>query len=74
MKPSLKLPALFLVPAGLALLGAAAYGASFLYDMMQSSLSAGGSKYAVTVPGERPMNVKDAPACQQKTAKWLGCF
>jgi hypothetical protein len=69
-----KLPIVFILPAAIALLGAAAYGAFFLYEMMESSLGSGGTKYAVQVPAQKPVNTKDSPFCTQKTAKWLGCL
>ncbi len=74
MKLPIKLPVVFLLPAAIALLGAAAYGAFFLYEMMESSVGAGGGKYAVQLPAQKPENAKEAPFCGQKTAKWLGCL
>jgi hypothetical protein len=74
MKLPVKLPVVFLLPTALALLGAAAYGAFFLYEVMESSVGAGGGKYAVKLPAVKPFNTKEAPQCAQKTAKWLGCF
>lgn len=74
MKLPIKLPLIFMLPAALALLGAAAYGAFFLYEMMESSVAAGGGKYAVHLPETKPVQTKDSPFCAQKTAKWLGCL
>ncbi len=74
MNLPIKLPVVFLLPAAIALLGAAAYGGFFIYEMMESSLSAGGSKYAVKLPATAPVQTKEAPQCAQKTAKWLGCY
>jgi len=74
MKLPFKLPFIFIIPAGLALLVAAAYGAFFLYEVMESSVGSGEGKYAIQFPAQKPINTKDSPACSQKTAKWLGCF
>ena len=74
MIKTVKLPVVFFLPAALGLLAAAAYGGFFLYEMMQSSLGSGGTKYAIQLPVEKNQSTKDAPWCSQKTAKWLGCF
>jgi len=74
MKLPVKLPMIFLLPAAVALLGAAAYGAFFLCEMMASSVGAGGGKYAVQLPAVQAVDVKASPACAQKTSKWIGCF
>ena len=74
MKLPIRLPVIFIIPAALALLGAAAYGVFFLYEMMESSVGSGGGKYAIQLPATKPIDVKASPHCAQKTAKWLGCF
>jgi hypothetical protein len=62
------------IPAALGLLGAVAYLGLFLYGMMQSSVGRGGGAYALELPKERPIQVKEAIFCNQKSAKWIGCF
>jgi hypothetical protein len=60
---------------GLLAVGGLAHVSYFLYDMMQSSFGRGlpGGKYELQLPPIPAVKIQEAPQCQQKQLRWIGC-
>jgi hypothetical protein len=69
-KPPLGALVVGVIAGTVALAGAGAY----LYEIIQSSLMAGGTRYAVKVPPIAPQKVADQARCQADVVqRWTGC-
>jgi len=68
-------PLLVLILAAVGLSVGAVGAGMFLYNVIQTSLMAGGDMYKPRLPEIQPVNVKNAPQCDPKIEKrWVMCF